>query len=71
MIQRNVVRQLVKLGEWNGKPAVYRLPAGRAPTLKTYVLLQAKSGAIFGVLAEPRPELPAPPTPAAPPPPAT
>ncbi len=70
VVQRNVVRQLVRLGEWNGKPAVYSLPAGRAPILKTYVLLQAKSGAIIGVLAQPRREPP--PTQAAPsPPPAT
>ena len=50
VVQRNVVRQIARLGDWTGKPAVYRLPAGRAPTLRAYVLLQAKSGRIMGVL---------------------
>jgi hypothetical protein len=61
VIQRNVVRQLAKIGDWQGRSAVYRLPPGQAPTLKSYVLLQARGGRILGVLAEPvrRPDRPA------------
>ena len=63
VIQRNVVRQLVRLGEWRGSPAVYRLPQGRTPTLRTYVLLQQRGGKILGVLAEPPKPVPPPPEP--------
>jgi hypothetical protein len=58
VIQRNVVRQIVRLGDWRGRPEVYRAPAGQ-PILETVVLLQAKGGKVLGVLAQP-PRKPAP-----------
>ena len=49
--QRNVVRQLVQLGTWRGRPKLYAVPAAPAPGLKTVVLVQAaKGGRIIGVL---------------------
>lgn len=60
VVQRNVVRQVAKLGAWTGKPGVYSLPAGRAPTLKSCVLLQARSGRIIGVLPLDPPPAPEP-----------
>jgi hypothetical protein len=46
--QGNVVRELVKLGPWRGKPRVYRLPTG-AEDLETVVLVQAvRDGRILG-----------------------
>jgi hypothetical protein len=52
VIQRNVVRQIVRLGDWRGRPQVYRAPAGQ-PILKTVVLLQARGGKVLGVLPQP------------------
>jgi hypothetical protein len=53
LAQRNVVRELVRLGAWSGKRRSYALPA-TAPGdsgLKTCILLQmAKGGRILGVL---------------------
>ena len=40
---RNVVRQLIKLGRWNGSPATLSLPMP-APGLATAVLVQAAQG---------------------------
>jgi hypothetical protein len=51
--ERNVVRQLVRLGAWSGKEKTYQVPADGpdAAGLKTAVLLQAaKGGRILGVL---------------------
>lgn len=45
----NVVRQLVKLGRWNGSPASYRLPAPAAG-LATAVLVQPVGGAILAAV---------------------
>ena len=40
----NVVRELVRLGDWNGSTAGFRLPAPARPDLKTAVLVQAPNG---------------------------
>jgi hypothetical protein len=40
---KNVVRDLVSLGSWNGKPARFALPAAK-PGLKTAVLVQSDNG---------------------------
>jgi hypothetical protein len=51
--ERNVVRQLVRLGGWSGKQKTYAVPADGpdAAGLKAAVLLQAtKGGHILGVL---------------------
>ena len=41
---RNVVRQLVSLGTWNGGVATFTLPASMQPGLKTAILVQAGPG---------------------------
>ncbi|MFO1014995.1 MAG: DUF1223 domain-containing protein [Caulobacteraceae bacterium] len=51
--QRNVVRQIVRLGAWRGRPAVYRPPAAVADGLETIVLVQAsRDGRVLGVLKQ-------------------
>lgn len=43
----NVVRELVRLGAWRGRPAMFRLPRATAGDLKTVVLVQAdRTGAL-------------------------
>ncbi|HYE43339.1 MAG TPA: DUF1223 domain-containing protein [Caulobacteraceae bacterium] len=37
----NVVRQLVKVGDWRGRPKLFRLPEAQTPDLETVVLVQA------------------------------
>lgn len=41
---RNVVKELVKLGDYVGKPATYQLPVATDPGLKTAVLIQSGPG---------------------------
>ena len=41
---RNVVRQLVRLGEWKGRRSVYRLPAAPEDGLTTLILVQGRDG---------------------------
>ena len=41
---RNVVKQLVKLGVWTGKPSSFSLPAATDAGLGTAVFIQANSG---------------------------
>jgi hypothetical protein len=41
---RNVVHQLVKLGDWSGKTETFALPLASVPHLRTAVLLQAGPG---------------------------
>ncbi len=58
---RNVVRQLVKLGPWLGKPRAYRLPPASEDGLTSAILVQgANGGAMIGVslqpTSEPKPE---------------
>ena len=38
---KNVVRQLVRVGHWSGRPARFDLPVSADPVLKTAVLVQA------------------------------
>ncbi|GLQ40404.1 hypothetical protein GCM10007902_02530 [Dyella nitratireducens] len=42
--QRNVVRELVHLGEWKGNDAAFSLPAPSQPGLDTAVLVQVQGG---------------------------
>lgn len=39
----NVVRQVVRLGDWRGRPVLFALPPDRAPGESVAVLVQAKS----------------------------
>jgi hypothetical protein len=41
---RNVVRQLVKLGPWEGRRKIYRLPAAPADGLASLILVQGDNG---------------------------
>lgn len=52
LVQKNVVRQLVRLGPWRGAQRVYSIPpAPQGETLKTCILVQASGGGrILGVL---------------------
>lgn len=37
----NVVRELVKIGDWRGRPKIFRMPRARSAGLKTVVLVQS------------------------------
>jgi hypothetical protein len=53
VLQRNVVRELVRLGRWSGKARTYDAPPAREPGLNTVVLVQgAHGGRILSALAE-------------------
>jgi len=52
--QKNVVRELKRLGAWRGRPTAFRLPAASEDGLKTVVLLQGAHGG--RVLAEGEPK---------------
>jgi hypothetical protein len=54
VVERNVVRELTRLGGWRGKPVAFRLPAPDDDGLKTVVIVQgAKGGRVIGA-AEPK-----------------
>jgi hypothetical protein len=40
----NLVRELVRLGEWRGRSRVFRLPAASEPGLKTVIVVQVPRG---------------------------
>jgi hypothetical protein len=44
LVQKNVVRELTRLGAWRGRPTAFRLPAAEEEGLKTLVLVQAGAG---------------------------
>lgn len=53
LVQRNVVREIERLGAWRGKPTAYKVPAAESEGLETVVLVQAnKGGRIIAVLAK-------------------
>lgn len=50
VVQKNVVREVKRLGPWKGRPATYRLPPVSEDGLKTVILVQgAHGGHIIGV----------------------
>ena len=51
---RNVVRDLVRLGAWRGKPVSFRLPAASEDALKTVVVVQGGHGGRVIGTAEPK-----------------
>jgi len=54
LVQRNVVREIVRLGGWRGRPTAYRLPATKVEGLAMAVIVQApKGGKILGVAVKP------------------
>jgi hypothetical protein len=53
LIERNVVRELVKLGTWKGRPTSYKLPAAKTDGLVSVVLVQTpRGGKVLGVLQD-------------------
>ena len=44
VVQRNVVRQITKLGTWRGRPQAYRMPSAADDGLKTAVIVQHPRG---------------------------
>lgn len=50
LVQQNVVREVVRLGNWSGRARSYRLPAAASPGLQAAVLVQGDHGG--PVLAE-------------------
>lgn len=51
IVHRNVVRELVKLGPWSGRPRMYRLPAVVDDGLDAAIIVQGvKGGRVLGVL---------------------
>jgi hypothetical protein len=52
--QRNVVRELVKLGVWSGRPKMFTVPPAKDEALRTVILLQAgRGGRIVGAARAP------------------
>jgi hypothetical protein len=49
---RNVVRELVRLGGWHGKPAAFALPPSREVGLETLVVVQQPDGGEVLALAD-------------------
>jgi hypothetical protein len=54
VVERNVVRQLERLGGWSGRSKAYRLPPAPAEGLKTVILVQgAKGGRVIAAKRAP------------------
>lgn len=52
LVQRNVVREVVRLGAWRGRPTAYRLPKTELEGMATAVIVQApRGGRIIAALA--------------------
>ncbi len=70
IVQRNVVRQVVRLGPWRGRPVVFKAPAPSDDALASVAVVQVDHGGpILGALAHESPgPATAPPKPAAMPP---
>lgn len=53
IVQRNVVREVVRLGAWRGSPTAYRMPVSEIEGLSTVVIVQApKGGKIIAALTQ-------------------
>jgi len=50
LVQKNIVREITRLGAWRGRPTAYRLPAPSEEGLETAVIVQGvHGGRIVGV----------------------
>ena len=50
VVQKNVVREMAKLGVWRGRPQAFRVPAASDDGLKTVVVVQApRGGRVLGL----------------------
>jgi len=54
VVQKNVVRQIARLGSWRGRPQAYRIPAASDDGLKTAVIVQASRGGRVIAVAQPK-----------------
>lgn len=54
VVQRNVVRQISRLGAWRGRPQAYRIPAAPDDGLKTALIVQAPRGGRVIAVAQPK-----------------
>ncbi|HLZ74334.1 DUF1223 domain-containing protein [Phenylobacterium sp.] len=52
--ERNVVRDLTRLGAWRGQPVSFRLPAPSDDGLKTVILVQAGKGGRILAVGQPK-----------------
>lgn len=52
VVQKNVVREIRRLGNWRGKPQAYPLPAPTDDGLKTVVVVQAPRGGRIVAVAQ-------------------
>jgi hypothetical protein len=53
LVQKNVVREMKRLGAWRGRPAAYKIPPASEDGLKTVVVVQgAKGGRVIAVAQE-------------------
>lgn len=53
LVEHNVVRELTRLGAWNGKPKRFRLPEPGAEGLNTLVIVQGSHGGRILAVARP------------------
>jgi Uncharacterized secreted protein len=50
VVQKNVVREIVRLGAWRGRPQAYRMPPASEEGLRTVVVVQgANGGRVLGL----------------------
>lgn len=50
IVQKNVVRQMERLGPWRGRPKAYRVPPASDEGLRTVVVVQAaRGGRVLGI----------------------
>jgi len=52
VVQKNVVREIRRLGAWRGRPQAYRVPAAADDGFKTVVVVQAPRGGRVLVVAQ-------------------
>ena len=53
LVQRNVVRELVRLGVWRGRPTSFKVPAAKIEDLASVVVVQVpRGGRVIGVLRD-------------------
>ena len=55
LVQRNVVRQIDRLGSWTGKPRAFRIPPAEGEGLRMALVVQHPHGGRIVTVAQPRP----------------